>query len=258
MSVSAKVAIVLALGFTLLVQLGCTGPAEKRATITVAAASSLTAAMEEVAALWNERSDVEVRCTFGATSSLVRQIERGAPYDIMLSANDEWLDYLVAAGHVSHADKFLLGHNHLALVASLVSGASLKEETMFKAGRWALGDPDHVPVGIYAKRELERLSHWREIEDRVVPAANARAALRLLERGEVEYGVLYATDVIGNDLIHVVCLVPSAFVRLTGAPVASAGGDAREFALWLQRSEVDAILRSHGFDVEERMPGDIK
>ena len=136
--------------------LGCTKDEPKRATITVAAASSLTGVMEEVAALWGERSPVQVRCTFSATSTLVRQIERGAPCDVLLSANRFWVEYLESMDLVAEADSFLLALNQLVVVASPELGAASHAAAELPAGRWALGNPEHVPAGVYAKAALEQ------------------------------------------------------------------------------------------------------
>lgn len=248
------------LGCLLIAHLGCAGPRGERATITVAAASSLTAAMEEVTVLWNDRSGIEMRCAFGASSTLVRQIERGAPYDILLSANEGWVDYLIAVEKVGVIDKFPLARNELVVVApasdeAVPEGSFFSElsEGLFETGRWALGDPEHVPVGLYAKQALENLGFWDELEGRIVPASNARAALRLVERGEVDYGIVYRTDMLGSDAVRAVVALPFTEVQLTGCLLRSEGGEtgqgAAELHEWLQGEQVREVLSRHGFRV---------
>lgn len=249
------------IGLALLFPLGCSAPKEARTTITVAAASSLTGVMEEIAAIWNQRPGAGLRCTFGATSTLARQIESGAPYDVLLSANRHWVKHLEGLGRVEPGDTFLLARNGLVVAApsSRLPGsveslsAGFAEGGAFQSGRWAMGDPDHVPVGAYGKAALQELGHWGGVEDRVLPAPSARAALRLVERGECDFGLVYRTDALDRDGVAVVAELPlkaSLQVELVGCVLDTAGTDVRPLIQWLRGPEVRAALARHGFEVE--------
>ncbi len=247
-------------GMALLLPLGCSHPGEVQAVVTVAAASSLTGVMEEVAALWKERSEVELRCTFGSTSTLARQIENGAPFDVLLSANRHWVEYLAALGRVGQGEPFPLAGNRMVAVApserhpkvhgSLASGFA--EGAPLRSGRCAMGDPEHVPLGIYAKAALERLGHWGSLQGRVLPAPSARAALRLVERGEADFGFVYRTDALESEAVTIVAELPqeeSWRVELVGSALDSASAETRPFLRWLQGPEVRAVFARRGFEV---------
>jgi molybdate transport system substrate-binding protein len=249
------------IGLALLLPLGCAVPEGARTTITVAAASSLTGVMEEVTALWNQRPGADLRCTFGATSTLARQIESGAPFDILLSANRQWVEHLEGLGRVEPEDTFLFARNRLVVgapssrlpdsVESLSAGFA--DGGAFQGGRWAMGDPDHVPVGVYGKAALQELGHWGSVEGRVLPAPSARAALRLVERGESDFGLVYRTDALDRDGVAVVAELPlqaSLQVELVGCILDGASPDVRPLVQWLRGPEVRAALVRHGFEVE--------
>ena len=182
-----------------------TGHAGAADSVTVFAAASLADAFAAFAATRKGRSP-SLRFSFAASSTLARQIEQGAPADIFVSADEDWMDYLVARRKVVGASRRDVVANRLVVVragAAVLadppeSTAALRTALAPHDGlsRIASGDPAHVPAGRYARAALMRLGLWADVEPRLVRADSVRSALAFVERGEVAAGIVYATDAV--------------------------------------------------------------
>jgi molybdate transport system substrate-binding protein len=192
-----------------------------------------------------------------SSSTLARQIEQGAPADLFVSANPRWMDHLERAGRVVPERRRDLLANRLVVVAPAGAPAPRLGPTLdllpaLGEGRLAVGDPDHVPAGLYAAEALQTLGRWAALEPRLARAADVRAALVLVERGEAPLGIVYATDAAASDRVEVVAQLPpaahSAVVyplgMVHGAPERPGG----ELA-WrcLQDDGAQAVFADHGF-----------
>jgi len=184
-------------------------PAEAagKGTVTVFAAASLTDAVTELAKRFESEGKGTLRVSFASSSTLARQIENGAPADLFLSADEEWMKYLDERSRVARDTWTRPIGNELVLVASLKSpppaAAAPNPGTIERGfdlgallgdGRLAVGDPDHVPAGRYARQALEHYDLWKLAEPRLARAENVRAALALVERGEAPLAIVYSTD----------------------------------------------------------------
>ena len=166
-------------------------------SLMIYAASSLTNALEDLAPGFAAQSGARVRFSYAASSTLARQIEAGAEADVFISADPGWMDYLaVRTRIVSNTRANILG-NTLVLVVPVDRTATVELTTGFDLagllgrGRLATGDPAHVPVGKYARQALIALGAWSVAESKLVPTDSARAALALVERGEVPAAIVY-------------------------------------------------------------------
>src|SRR5690606_18110241 len=144
-----------------------------------------------------------------------RQIESGAPADIFISADEEWMDELERKGLIRAGSRKELLGNALVLIAPQGTGpVSLDNPNDFRAilgdGRLAMADPDAVPAGRYGKAALERLGLWNMVATRIAPAENVRAALALVERGQAPLGAVYATDALASGKVQTVARFPTA------------------------------------------------
>lgn len=184
-------------------------------SVTVFAAASTTDALTEIGQLFSERKMGQMIPSFASSSTLAKQIESGAPADIFISADLKWMDYLVEKKAVAPADRIDLLGNRLVLIAAktspietvdVVPGFALAD--LLKEERLSVGDPDHVPVGIYAKQALESLGVWDGVKDKLAREKDVRAALVRVARGEVPLGVVYATDAAISDQVKVVGTFP--------------------------------------------------
>mgnify|MGYP003145559351 CR=1 FL=1 len=194
-----RIAVALALGL-----LSGVLPSGTRAAaaepLTVFAAASLTDAMTQAGKVYERKTGAQLRFSFASSSTLARQIEAGAPADLYASANEKWMDWLETRGLVLAGSRTSPIANRLVLVApesEKPPGGERIENLpalLGGQGRIAMGDPAHVPAGIYGKEALKSLGLWTALEPRLAAADNVRAALALVERGEAPYGIVYATD----------------------------------------------------------------
>ncbi len=176
--------------------------------LTVFAAASLTDAMHDVAALWQAAGHPPFRASFAASSTLARQIEQGAPANLFASADEKWMDYLAQRGLIAADTRTDLLGNDLVLIVpadkptNVIIGPGFDLTTLLGPnGRLSVGDPAHVPAGIYAEQALKKLGMWDKVAPRLAPAADVRSALLLVERGEAPAGIVYATDAAASDRV---------------------------------------------------------
>ena len=120
-------------------------------------------------------------------------------------------------------------------------------------GRLAVGDPDHVPAGIYAKQALKSLGLWEKAEPRLARAANVRAALALVERGEAPLGIVYSTDAAITPKVTVVGVFPEGSHKPIVYPLALLKGQAmppaKAFWQFMQGDEAKSVFKKYGFSV---------
>jgi molybdate transport system substrate-binding protein len=228
----------------------------ERAPVVLAAAS-LQEALTEAADAWAARGHARPVLSFAASSALARQIAGGAPADLFVSADEEWMADVVRRGRVRPGTLSVLAGNRLALVAPARSRVALRITPGFPlakalgGGRLALADPAAVPAGRYARQALTALGVWRSVSGRIAPAENVRAALALVERSEVPLGIVYRTDARASAAVRIVGLFPADSHRPIRYPMAElkAGQspDARAFRVFLSGEAGRAILRRYGF-----------
>lgn len=229
--------------------------------VSVFAAASTTNALDDVGALFAARGLGTMKPSYAASSTLAKQIEHGAPAQVFLSADLGWMDYLAGKGLVDAASRRNLLGNTLVLIApadSTVSEVGIEKgfplARMLGDGRLATGDPDHVPVGRYAKQALETLGVWTDIAPRLSRTDSPRSALALVERGEAPFGIVYATDAAVTKKVKVVGTFPAASHDPIVYPVALVAGKdtptARAFLEFTRGPEARAVFVRHGFAVQ--------
>lgn len=225
------------------------------AEVLVFAAASTATALDEAGALFAARGGDRVKAAYAASSTLAKQIELGAPAQIYLSADQRWMDYLAARKLlVADSRRDLLGNRLVVVTPADRPSVPLKLDGLaatLGGGRLALGDPDHVPAGLYARQALEKLGQWAAVEPRLARAESVRAALALVEHGEAPLGIVYATDAAESRKVRVAAEIPESLHEPILYPVALvAGGDtpaARAFLGFLQSPEARAVFARHGF-----------
>jgi molybdate transport system substrate-binding protein len=227
--------------------------------LSVYAAASLTQALDEVLEVFGQAHPHPVIANYAASSTLARQIAQGAPADLYLSANLQWMDYLANAGLLADNSRRTLLGNQLVLITSAQRPAppvTLNQHWDLAAAlgdsRLALGDPDHVPAGRYAKESLQWLHLWETAEPRLARANNVRGALALVERGEAPLGIVYRSDASDADVrvlaqfppqSHSPIDYPVAIVRSADRPAV------RELLHFLGSAAAADIFRRYGFEV---------
>src|SRR5436305_3150325 len=159
--------------------------------LTVFAAASMKNARDEIDAAYTAKTGVRVVASYAASSALAKQIEQGAPADIFLSADTDWMDYAIARKTINEPTRINLLGNRLVLIApkdskidNVTIGPGFDLAKLAGDGRIATGDVRAVPAGKYAKAALEKLGVWSAVEPKIASAENVRAALVLVARGE--------------------------------------------------------------------------
>ncbi len=229
---------------------------EKAPTVTVYAAASAADALNEIAREYERIAGVKVQLNCAASSTLAKQIEAGAPADIFLSADAAWMDYLGERKLVQPGTRSDLLGNRLVIVALKTSPLTVRMEKSFSLagafdGRLAVGDPQHVPAGRYAREALTSLGWWYGVKDRLAVAMDVRGALRFVETGEAAAGIVYATDALASDKVCVVATFPLHACKPIRYPVAlcsRATPPARDFLAYLHSEAAGAVFTCDGFD----------
>ncbi|HHL2560229.1 TPA: molybdate ABC transporter substrate-binding protein [Yersinia enterocolitica] len=228
------------------------------ADITVFAAASLTNALQDIAAQYKKEKQVEVVASYASSSTLARQIEQGAPADLFISADQQWMDYAIDKQQMVANTRFTLLGNELVLIApkdSKITKVEIDKKTDWKklleGGRLAVGDPDHVPAGIYAKESLENLGAWATLAPEMARANNVRSAMALVERAEAPLGIVYGSDAIASDKVKVVGVFPEASHKPVEYPMAIVKGHENPtvtaFYDYLKSPAAAVIFEKYGF-----------
>jgi molybdate transport system substrate-binding protein len=230
--------------------------AQERGPVVLAAAS-LQESLTEAANAWAAKGHAKPVISFAASSALARQVMAGAPADLFLSADEEWMDAVAKAGLLRAGTRTTLLGNRLVLIAPASSKVRLTPARGFAlaralgSGRLALADPDAVPAGKYAKAALTHLGVWTSVAAKVAPAENVRAAMALVERGAAPLGIVYATDARVSKAVRVVGVFPASSHPPIRYPVAllkaSRSRDAAGFRAFLLSKQGRAIFVRHGF-----------
>ncbi|OCA54479.1 molybdate ABC transporter substrate-binding protein [Photorhabdus namnaonensis] len=226
--------------------------------VTLFAAASLTNALDDIAALYKREQKGEVAASYASSSTLARQIEQGAPADIFISADQQWMDYVAGKKLIIDETRLTMLGNQLVLIApkaSRLNKVDINKETKWKSllegGRLAVGDPDHVPVGIYAKESLQYLGAWETVNPLLARTSNVRSGLALVERAEVPLGIVYGSDVVASDKVKVVGIFPEESHKPIEYPMAIIKGHSNpnvlDFYEYLKTPEAVAIFKRYGF-----------
>lgn len=221
--------------------------------ITVFAAASLTNAMQDIATSYK---DAEIVFSFASSSVLTKQIEQGAPADIFMSADQKWMNYLIE--HKVATDKQNLLKNGLVLIApkqSKLEKVEINANTDWQAilpkgERLAVGDPDHVPAGLYAKESLTNLGVFDKLLPQMAPASNVRDALMLVERNEAALGIVYSTDAKVSDKVKIIGSFPAETFTPIEYPITLLKPEAKEFYQYLSSETAKKIFQKYGFITE--------
>lgn len=186
------------------------------ADITIFAAASLKEGLDENVKAFGAKTGHQVRVSYAGSNALAKQIENGAPADLFISADEEWMDYVVNKNLIAAGSRRNLLTNSLVLVAPAGSTVSLRIGPKFplldalKGGRLALANPDVVPAGKYARAALAKLDVWGDVEKTLTRSENVRASLVLVARGETPLGIVYATDAKAEPKVRMVDTFPSS------------------------------------------------
>ena len=230
-------------------------------SIIVFAAASLKNVLDATAVAFQEKSGVNVSISYAGSASLARQIQLGAPADLFIAANTDWVNQLEADDLTQTNSQVNLASNRLVLVGHHALKLNLNDTIdlvtiLSPDGRFAIALTASVPAGIYGRAALTHYDMWKRVNPYIVETDNVRSALRLVALGEAELGVVYATDarveprvsvlkIFGNDS-HPPILYSAVLTSNSTSPHAS------DFLKWLTQSEAQRLFAHHGFLVEKK------
>jgi molybdate transport system substrate-binding protein len=223
----------------------------------VLAAASLQESLNAAADAWAKAGHERPTLSFAASSALARQIAAGAPADLFVSADVPWMDYVEQRKLTAPGTRIALLTNQLVLIAPAGDTKPMPIRKGFPLAialgreRLAMADPDAVPAGLYGREALTKLGVWPSVAPKVARAENVRAALALVESGEVPYGIVYLTDAMASDKVKVVGTFPEdshAPIVYPAAVLATAkSADAAPFLRFLASRPAKAIFARYGF-----------
>jgi molybdate transport system substrate-binding protein len=226
-------------------------------SLTVFAAASMKNALDEIDAAYTAKSGVRITVSYAASSALAKQIEQGAPADVFISADTDWMDYAIGKKTINESSRVNLLGNSIVLIApkdskvdNVAIAAGFDLAKLAGDGRIATGDVKSVPVGKYAKAALEKLGSWQAVESKFAMAESVRAALTLVARGEAVLGIVYATDAKVEPGVRIVGTFPADAHPAIVYPVAAtttAKPEASDYLAFLRSTAAKTVLERYGF-----------
>jgi molybdate transport system substrate-binding protein len=226
-------------------------------SILVFAAASMKNALDEVDSAFARESGITVVVSYDASSALMKQIEQGAPADVYISADQQWMDYGSERKLIDDSTRVNLLGNKLVLIAGketkfsdVTVGPGLDLAKLAGDGRIATGDVRAVPVGIYAKGALQKLGLWDSAAPKLAMVGNVRAALVLVARGEAPLGIVYATDAKVEPAVKIIGVFPDDShdpIIYPAAATANAKPAAKFYLNFLRSAATRSIFESFGF-----------
>ena len=221
------------------------------------AAASMKNALDDIDAAYAAKTGVKVVASYAASSTLAKQIEQGAPADIFLSADTDWMDYATGKKNINETTRVNLLGNSIVLIApkdskigNVTIGQGFDLAKLAGDGKIATGDVKAVPVGKYARAALEKLRAWQAAEPKFAMAESVRAALTLVARGEAALGIVYATDAKIEPGVKIIGTFPADSHPQIIYPVAAtttARGEAANYLAFLRSSAAKTVFEKYGF-----------
>lgn len=241
----------------LAIYLTAVSPLASAADVTVFAAASLKEALDEQAKQFEAGTGNKVVVSYGASNALAKQIDAGAPADIFISADLDWMDYVDQRHLLAPGTRVNLLRNTLVLIAPSSSTSMLKIDPNFGLAaalgtdKLAMANPESVPAGKYGKSALEKLGVWSSVEKQVARAENVRAALALVSRGEAPFGIVYSTDALSDKGVKIVDTFPPESCPPIVYPAAllasSKSAAAKPLLEYLRSAPARSVWERHGF-----------
>lgn len=231
-------------------------PAEE---VTVFAAAGIGHVIQELIGIYQTEAgqSITFRTNFAASSLLARQIENGAHANIYLSANQQWFDYLEARGMIEGGSGYLLATNALILIGAPQGDVQIERlenlpARLARGNYLAMGDIQHVPVGMYGKEALDHYGLWQAVQKRVAQYPNVRSVTNAVATGQADFGIVYRSELlVAPGVQHLWTFEPATYPPIQFMIGALRGQNTpatRDFLRFLKTSRATAVIRKHGFE----------
>ena len=243
--------------FLLLLLLGCSSK-EKVSELHIAAAASLTDAMDEIEEAYEKEHDINLKFNFASSGKLAQQIEQGAPVDVFISANENWMDHLEDEELMEVATRETVTGNKLVLIAREDTDLpynSFEDIDAADLDHIAVGEPESVPAGEYTEAVLKEIGTWNELDDTFVFAKDVRQVLTYVESGNADLGFVYLSDAAISDDVVVLAEADDTMHEPINYPGAvtkdsEVKEEAEDFLAFLGTEIAQDILEKYGFVYE--------
>lgn len=235
---------------------GCQSSSTEKQTITIAAAASLSDAMTEIIDLYESKQPaVEISLHVASSGVLSNQIAQGAPIDVFLSASNEHFNALEKEGLIDSNHRVDLLSNNLILITKQASPVNdWKDLSSPQVNRIAIGTPETVPAGAYAKQALLSMNIWEDLEDKLIYGKDVRQVLTYVETGNADAGIVYESDIEVSEHVDLAARINQDNHSLISYPLGVVKGapkSAEEFYDFLQSDTATKIFKNHGFKRNE-------
>jgi len=226
--------------------------------VVVFAAASLKNALDAVNAQWQKETGKSAKISYAASSALAKQIEQGAPAQMFISADLDWMDYVEKKNQIKPESRSNLLGNRIVLIAPKDKAQPIDIKPGFDLakvlgdGRLSMANVDSVPAGKYGKAALEKLGVWASVSNKLAQAENVRAALLLVSRGEAPAGIVYQTDAASDSSVKIIGTFPEDTHPPIIYPIAltaNASPDAAAFLAYIRSDKAKPLFEAQGFTV---------
>lgn len=227
----------------------------KQKELTISAAASLTDVMDELKEIYETENDVELTFNFAGSGKLAQQIQQGAPVDVFISANENWLDILLEEELIDADSTTDVTGNKLVLIAS--ANTSIEYDSFSNIdtndlSNIAVGKPESVPAGEYTKKALEAIGKWEEIKSQLVYAKDVRQVLTYVETENAEIGFVYESDALSSDKVKILAEADSKqhdpIIYPGGVTTETKEKEAAEgFLAFMASDKAQNVLETYGF-----------
>lgn len=241
----------------ILLIVGCSSETTKDEPIelTISAAVSLTDALEEMQEMYENEHNIKLTFNLAGSGTLAQQIQQGAPIDLFISANQNWMDTLENDNMIDSSTREDMTGNNLVLIThkdSSLSYQSFEEISAEDVDEIAVGNPESVPAGGYTKDTLTSLGMWESLEDHIILAKDVRQVLTYVETGNADIGFVYESDALTSENIQIVAKAEEGLHEPIVYPVAITNDskhpeEAQAFLDYMLSEEGQDILAKHGF-----------
>jgi molybdate transport system substrate-binding protein len=244
---------------SLAVVCGAQPAAAQGSDLVVFAAASLKNALDAINAQWQKETGKRAKISYAASSALAKQIEQGAPAQVFISADLDWMDYVAQKSLIRPDTRSNLLGNRLVLIAPKDKAQPVDIKPGFDLarilgdGRLSMANVASVPAGKYGKAALEQLGAWAGVATRIAQAENVRAALLLVSRGEAPAGIVYQTDAVADPSVAIIGTFPEDTHPPITYPIALTAGashpDAATFLAYVKSGKARPLFEAQGFTV---------
>jgi len=227
--------------------------------LVVFAAASLKNALDAINAQWQKETGKKALISYASSSALAKQIEQGAPAQMFISADLDWMDYVAQKNLIKPETRSNLLGNRIVLIAPKDKAQSIQIRPGFDLakvlgdGRLSMANVDSVPAGKYGKAALEKLGVWSSVSNRIAQAENVRAALLLVSRGETPAGIVYQTDAVADPNVEIIGTFPEDTHPPIIYPIALTASathpDAEVFLAYIKSAKAKPLFEAQGFTV---------